>query len=578
MATKNRPILNIRSVRGDDRESLQNRMHLTPEQPPDSSGEALSSSGCGPTSSAVDLPVEEMQRSSSRHVEDGDSSDSSRFSAPPSSLLGVRRRVEHREGQVHSSPAQQAQPALSVSIAESGLSSGTPQGSSVQAVSGDSPSVESALKVHDGTLLASASCDSDSSHEESDVEVMKEKCRMEWDLECHVSCEDSSCSPCNTSYESSIGSERNYSDHDLGQYRKGCASESGVDCVDLMYANHARLLEYVKKLPSQPKDSGICLCGEGMREPPITLRLDEGNWKYEKNKDYNVERIFRQSRKHGVFLCKDWQTSKQFVLKMVESTNNRLVGLEFLIKHCQDFLPKVLAVYKGKDTTCIFQEYIDGVVVSECTWRQEQLSQFARGLLLAVKYLHENEVAHCDLKMDNVLVRYRQRPESVVIIDFESAKSPEPCYHFVPGGHTVNYLPFWHRELHGLKEFHPKLMAADLWAVACLLLPFFSSTSTSTNKRAAIWTNDINKIQQSCTNFKNENHGNSFCGDCKGRFLLHLENEGEKMPDILLNRKQQCHSDDVMWQEMLRYLTTSSKDNRLKDASTALRFLDGTDC
>ncbi|XP_076439102.1 uncharacterized protein LOC143277979 [Babylonia areolata] len=572
MAMKNRTTLTIRGAWSDEVTTLLNGMllnRLSLEDPRRCGGEAQCFPGCGHACWPVD-PAEDMRRFCPRPAQYRDSVDTGCFYVSPSEgkglgLLGVTTREGRTASLAHSSPPQLEQQALHVAIAESGLSSKTRRVSSVQAVVSDDDSL---------------TVDSD-----LDLKRMRhaEKLHMKWD---QVPSQDSSCSPGHTLDFSSSGSEENCSDnsgavYDLGQNQEGCASLSGADCEGLRYGTQERLLEFVEQLPRQPKDSGICAWNVTC---VITTRMDKGVLKYEENKDFVVKKDLHQSRKYsgkyGVFLCQDLRTTKQFILKKIESTNNRLVGLEFLVRHPHRFLPKIHAVYKEHDVIWIFEEFIDGVMVKECAWNLQQLYRFSCSLLSALHFLHDNQVAHCDIKLENVLVRDPQQPESVVLIDFESAKSPEPCYHYLAGGHTINYLPFWHQEMSSVR-FEGLLMAADLWAVACLLLPFLSSSPDSDTRRPAVWTDHVNKVLHSCPNFKNKTHGRVFCKDhCRKRFLTHLTKDGEKILEVHLKGMLHWRTDNVTWLrllELLKYLTSSSRDSRHKDVHTALRILHRTD-
>ena len=42
--------------------------------------------------------------------------------------------------------------------------------------------------------------------------------------------------------------------------------------------------------------------------------------------------------------------------------NHRLIGIEFLVLHSQDFLPKIYGVYKDKQSIYIFEEFVEGMI------------------------------------------------------------------------------------------------------------------------------------------------------------------------------------------------------------------------
>jgi len=68
-------------------------------------------------------------------------------------------------------------------------------------------------------------------------------------------------------------------------------------------------------------------------------------------------------------------------------------------------------------------EYIEGgelfdIVSEEKNFTEKQASQVMKGILLGVKYLHDNQIAHRDLKLENILVVNKQWPLQVKITDF----------------------------------------------------------------------------------------------------------------------------------------------------------------
>ena len=42
--------------------------------------------------------------------------------------------------------------------------------------------------------------------------------------------------------------------------------------------------------------------------------------------------------------------------------NHRLIGIEFLVLHSQDFLPKIYGVYKDEQSIYIFEEFVEGMI------------------------------------------------------------------------------------------------------------------------------------------------------------------------------------------------------------------------
>ncbi|KAL8590363.1 hypothetical protein ACOMHN_011577 [Nucella lapillus] len=353
--------------------------------------------------------------------------------------------------------------------------------------------------------------------------------------------------------------------------RESCCAEAAGDVEGMVYGNNTQLAEYLSKLPGKPRGSGIHTW-DG-----ITPALKKG-LQYQQGEQFQVEKTLKQDKAalpYGVFLCRDSHSQKRFVLKKIDPPDGRLVGTEFLVKHSQPFLPKVYGVYKEKNVVWIFLEFIVGVTVIECDWNLRKLHQFAGHLLSACRYLHQSQLAHCDLKLLNVMVRDPASPDTLVIIDFESARHPD-YLPFTRGEHTVTYLPPWHEAVLGLERFKPVLWTADLWALACVLVPFLQRTDSHDHHPLSrtIWAKVVDRVQQSCPSCR-PLLGPVMCWDqCRNEFLYQLKTQGHEILSIHLGTLMTQSIDDADWlslRRLLEYLTDTTNVAE-KNIHTAIRI------
>ncbi|XP_070194817.1 myosin light chain kinase 2, skeletal/cardiac muscle-like [Littorina saxatilis] len=322
-----------------------------------------------------------------------------------------------------------------------------------------------------------------------------------------------------------------------------------------LFGPSKELEDYLVKIVSTPRDFGIYIHDQ------FYPSLVEGVMRYREGKEFTVKKIIHHSENKscGVFLCADNRTKNQFVLKKIKMRNRRLIGIEFLTQHNKAFLPKIYGVYKERDFIHIFEEFIEGGTLLTCDWNLAQVRQFAETLLSSVHYLHIHDLAHFDLKIPNLMVRDRADPESLVLIDFESAKHPQ--YAFQKGGYTVFYLPPWFDTLLDLNLYHPVLKTADLWAIACVIIYFLlpHDRSDVQARNRGVWNQAMEDIKNECkTCTESAKHSRQICDDCKRDVMLHIKSNGHRILDIHLGHLMDSNIDDPDWlalRQVLQYLT-----------------------
>ncbi|KAL8558056.1 hypothetical protein ACOMHN_022949 [Nucella lapillus] len=317
----------------------------------------------------------------------------------------------------------------------------------------------------------------------------------------------------------------------------------------------AELTDYLTRIVFNEPDFGIYVSTE------LTPSRDENNVEcYRCNKEFNVVRtIARQGNHCGVFVCEDNTTNHQFVWKKIMKTRKRLIGIEFLTQHDQDFLPKIYAVYKEKETINIFQEYIKGGMLLHTCWDMGQIRELAEQLLTAVHYLHTQGLVHNDIKLRNLMVRDVANPATVVLIDFESAKHCSLPFH--KGGYTLTYLPPWHEKLLDLEEYNELLKTADLWAIACVIIFFLIPSARcdlESQGRGEVWSQALTDIKADCEECRNDLDSGKYCPACRDNFLHFVAENGHTILHRHLGHWMESQCDDPDWRavrQLLQYLT-----------------------
>ena len=129
------------------------------------------------------------------------------------------------------------------------------------------------------------------------------------------------------------------------------------------------------------------------------------------------------------------------VLKELKSKRlNEIEILEKISKHPNCY-PTIVCIYEHftvGETIFIIEEFIDGVTLRDYTklnfFTHDDIVTVMKQLINAVEYLHRHNVAHRDIKLENVMLNLKHH---VKLIDFDYSCIDE-CKQVVRG--TPNYL------------------------------------------------------------------------------------------------------------------------------------------
>jgi len=186
-----------------------------------------------------------------------------------------------------------------------------------------------------------------------------------------------------------------------------------------------------------------------------------------------------------VHLAKDIKTGDLVAMKFIDKVN--FVGPEAdsiyeeiklmkSIKHKN--IVKLIDVIETSTVLCIVMEYCengelyDMIVENFQNFTNDDKKKIFKELVEAVKYLHENNISHRDLKVENVLL---DKDNNVKLADFNLATRFQPNELFT---HRCGSEEYTSPEIVTRKAYDPRL--TDIWALGIILyaivvghLPFY---------------------------------------------------------------------------------------------------------
>ena len=115
--------------------------------------------------------------------------------------------------------------------------------------------------------------------------------------------------------------------------------------------------------------------------------------------------------------------TEKAIAKATELFAREASRLDELGQHEQ--IPLLLAFFDQEERKYLVQEYIDGedlfkVLTDEGTFNQQQIEELLKDLLDVLKFVHDNNVIHRDIKPDNII--RRKQDGKFVLVDFGAAK------------------------------------------------------------------------------------------------------------------------------------------------------------
>ena len=185
-----------------------------------------------------------------------------------------------------------------------------------------------------------------------------------------------------------------------------------------------------------------------------------------------------------VKLCTDKLTNENYAMKIYnkselkDKVRKRCVNneIETLKRISHENIIKLIEVIELKEYILIVQELFQGISLSQYykkNWKSEDLSKekekayriILKQIFNAINYLHKNNIAHLDIKLDNILIN---KNLDIKIIDFGFAiYDPNKSLNNFFGG-TPNYMS---PEI-VLKRPYVSILS-DIWSLGILIFKLF---------------------------------------------------------------------------------------------------------
>ncbi|KAL3804535.1 hypothetical protein HJC23_002574 [Cyclotella cryptica] len=193
--------------------------------------------------------------------------------------------------------------------------------------------------------------------------------------------------------------------------------------------------------------------------------------------DYSVSNLVYGSGHYGtVRQCIHRVSGQSFAVKSIEKSRvsrvdhlQREVYLLSKINHenimkmvdCyedEDYLHIVTEKYTGGE---LFDKIIDNATVQGCL-REEEAAKIIEQLLMAVSYLHSNDIVHRDIKPENILFESEAEDSSIRLIDFGLSRTHSKGEAMMSNGVGTCY--YMSPEL--LKGKYDR--ATDIWSIGVI--------------------------------------------------------------------------------------------------------------
>ena len=205
----------------------------------------------------------------------------------------------------------------------------------------------------------------------------------------------------------------------------------------------------------------------------LSTELDKANEKaLNKLKSrFDIVRLIGQGSYSAIYLAKERQTESMVALKLAKSSDSE-ISKEFKCLRSLEH-PGIVQAYQFINGTAgcnsvLVMEYAGSrtlrdlqLVEHNKVFNEERVLQFTKELIGILTHAHGRGIAHCDLKLDNIV--YNSEQGNIKLIDFGFAGAFESrISNFYCG--TPNYMC---PQLLGRKPFCP--FKADVWALGVVL-------------------------------------------------------------------------------------------------------------
>ena len=133
-----------------------------------------------------------------------------------------------------------------------------------------------------------------------------------------------------------------------------------------------------------------------------------------------VEQLLKKSKRCSVYCITDDSGEKR-IKRVINGDNAEVYDL--LRDNSHKFMPKIFSVSEDKNDITVIEEFVDGDIISEACFSENQMLKAAKELCAVLIHIHSLGIIHRDIKPSNILMTPNGH---ICLIDFEAARKMKP--------------------------------------------------------------------------------------------------------------------------------------------------------
>ncbi|MCI7234219.1 MAG: protein kinase, partial [Oscillospiraceae bacterium] len=133
-----------------------------------------------------------------------------------------------------------------------------------------------------------------------------------------------------------------------------------------------------------------------------------------------VEQLLKKSKRCSVYCITDDSGEKR-IKRDINGDNAEVYDL--LRDNPHKFMPKIFSVSEDKNDITVIEEFVDGDIISEACFSENQMLKAAKELCAVLIHIHSLGIIHRDIKPSNILMTPSGQ---ICLIDFEAARKIKP--------------------------------------------------------------------------------------------------------------------------------------------------------
>lgn len=207
---------------------------------------------------------------------------------------------------------------------------------------------------------------------------------------------------------------------------------------------------------------------------------------------FEIVKKLKFCKKRAVYHVIDRNDNCHAVVKFIIKHNMRKRNLALLhfIKNCNH--PNIYTIYEVGTAgafNIVISKYIEGKVLNKYLKESSKkaINDVLKGILTGLKYLHDRNIQHVDIKPSNIIVASDGTPK---IIDFDLSKLVKDEY--VQDDLIMGTFPYIPKEIFSDKKFYLK---SDVWSLGVSLIKIFYHENLNIKN-----TNKVDDLSNTITN------------------------------------------------------------------------------